>query len=154
MSAAIPLPPDDARYAGFERERDDGEGAPPPDGFENLIGPLFHRRSDDAHEFLIHIEPRHLNHGRVAHGGLLAALGDVFCSRALWHHGGRRGDGFVTVSLTHEFIGAAPADRWLRARCTLRHEGGSLVFIDCEMLVKHRLVGLSRCVMKKLKSHP
>jgi len=145
MTTTLPLPPDDPRYAGFAYE-----DRAAVDDFEHLIGHYMYRRNGDDHEFLMRVEERHRNPGRVAHGGMLAALTDLFCSRTIWNHMNRQG-GFVTVSLTHEFVGAIAIDRWLLGRCRVRQEGGSLVFIDCEMFSQDKLIGLSRCVMKKLK---
>ncbi len=142
--------PEWARTAGFALE-DLGETGPPNIGFDNLIGPFYYRCAGDSHELLLHIEQRHINSGGLAHGGMLSAMTDLACSRAYWNHAGRPRYGFVTVNLTHEFIGAAPLGGWLVARCRVRQEGGSLVFVDCEMFVDEKLIGLSRCVMKKRK---
>lgn len=119
--------------------------------FELQIGPLWYRQDGDSYEFLLQIEQRHLNYGGIAHGAMLAALTDMVCSSTYWNHAGRPRHGFVTISLTHEFVGSAPKDSWLLSRCRIRQDGGSLVFVDCEMFVEDKLVGLSRCVMKKLK---
>lgn len=150
MSIEASPSPAAAPPAGFEPYGFDEE-SPLFDGFENHIGPFHYRRDGDRHEFLLRIEPRHVNNGGNAHGGLLAAFTDVVCGSAYWNQRGRGGTPFVTVSLTHEFLGAVPLGSWLLGRGTVRQEGGSMVFIDCELYADERLVGLSRCVMKKFK---
>jgi acyl-coenzyme A thioesterase PaaI-like protein len=142
--------PDWLQAEGFAYD-DLDENGPPANGFEHLLGLMCYRRRDDMHEMMMRIEPRHANSGKLAHGAMLAAATDIACSRAYWNHLGRPRYGFVTVSLSHDFVGPVLLETWLLARCRVRQDGGSLGFIDCEMFVDGKLVALSRCVMKKLK---
>lgn len=120
------------------------------DTFETFIGPLYARAIDGGHEFLSRIESHHSNMLGAAHGGFMLALADVFLSGTCWLHLGSEQD-FVTVNLSHEFLGGAPTGSWVLGRGRLRKEGKSLMFAECEFFVGGENIGIARCVMKKIR---
>jgi len=148
MTSPLPQTAIDAGFSFYGKD----DGTPMFPGFEAYMGPFYYRQHGEYYEFMTHIAPHHVNTGQAAHGGMLAALTDIVCSASYWNYLGRELDsGFVTVNLSHEYISGAPADSWLLMRCQIRQAGGSMIFVDCEMSVEGKLVGLSRCVLKKVK---
>lgn len=143
--------PEAAVAAGFTFYGN-ADGTPMFPGFEAYMGPFYYRRDGDFHEFMVRIAPHHANMGNAAHGGMLAALTDIACSAAYWNALNRQLEsGFVTVSLNHEYLGPVPTGSWLLMRCAVRQSGASMIFVDCEMFTADKLVGLSRCVLKRVK---
>jgi uncharacterized protein (TIGR00369 family) len=119
-------------------------------GFENFMGPFYVREADEGFELLVKVEDRHTNALDAAHGGFMLAVADIFLSATCFLHlKGKQH--FVTVNLAHEFFGPAPRGSWVRGHGRLRKEGKSLMFPECEFFIGDELIGLARCVMKKLK---
>lgn len=147
-SAAIARPTD--LPDGFEHYYIEGDD-PSVDTFERQMGPFWHRHAGDAHEFLFKIDSRHMNRGGTAHGGMLSAFSDMVCGSAYWHHAGCGAIDFVTASLQHDYLAPVLAGDWLLGRGRVRQAGGSMVFSECELYVGERLVGLSRCVLKRVR---
>ena len=110
----------------------------PPPGFTPL---------DDPGPFLEHVgpvhtgpggvlglqaAPHHLNANGTVMGGLLATLVDAALGAGIR----RDADDDVeiaTVSLTTDYLRAAPADAWLEARTEVERLGGRLAFADCSV---------------------
>lgn len=118
-------------------------------GFEAHIGPLFGRLGPLGPEFLAQVQPQHCNHMQQAHGGFLLALADTFLSGTCIL-GDQVEHEFVTVDLSHDFLGSAPCGAWLHVHGHLRKHGRSLMFVDCRFDVDGETMGVSRCVMKKI----
>ena len=88
----------------------------PPEGFliaegtdpaEDLIGPFYLKRSDSHCETGLYTESRHTNKLGTVHGGVLMTFADyTLCAVGKT---GSNDDSIVTVSLTTEFVRAAPA---------------------------------------------
>ncbi len=109
-----------------------------PDGFRpladagafvDLVGPL-HVGPEQV--IGVRVEDRHLNRGGAAMGGFLATLVDAALGRAI--RAEADGDATTaTVSLTTDYLRAAPAGAWLEARTEVERIGGRLAFADCSV---------------------
>ena len=125
--------------------------APPPPGFTPL---------DDPGPFLAHVGPvlgspdgvlgiqaedHHLNQNGTVMGGLLATLVDAALAAGIR----RDADDEVqiaTVSLTTDYLRAAPAGAWLEARTEVERLGGRLAFADCSVRADGEEVVRARAV--------
>lgn len=116
-------------------------------GFRHLIGPI--HRLDDANKILLglRIEAQHCNPNGMAHGGLLSAFADIVLSYTL---AGRRQPMEIplTLSLTTEFIAAAPLGAWLESCAVIKKSGGEITFATCEIHADGALVGQASGVFK------
>ncbi len=118
-------------------------------GFEEFLGRFYSRPSPEGQEFLTQVQAHHCNSRGDAHGGFMLALADTFLSGTC-HLDPQVEVEFVTVDLSHEFLGAAPQGAWVHAQGRLRKHGRSLMFVECEFHVGQDLIGIARCVMKKI----
>ena len=109
-----------------------------PDGFRpvtdagaflDLVGPL-HVGPDEA--LGVRVESRHLNRAGTAMGGFLATLVDAALGRAIRAEA-EDGATTATVSLTTDYLRAAPGGAWLEARTNVERIGGRLAFADCSV---------------------
>jgi acyl-coenzyme A thioesterase PaaI-like protein len=101
-------------------------------GFRHLIGPIYRRDDADAIRLGLRIEAQHCNPNRMAHGGLLSAFADIVLSYTLSE---RRQPTEIplTLSLTTEFIAAAPLGCWLEGCAFIKKNGGEIAFATCEI---------------------
>jgi acyl-coenzyme A thioesterase PaaI-like protein len=120
--------------------------------FDGYIGPFYFRQLAGGCEFGIWIERRHANVRGFVHGGFMTAISDMACGLSTYFHLGATGTAFVTVSMSHQFIGAAPIGSWLRSICKIRKAGRSTVFVDCEHYVGEELIGLAHTVLKTTRA--
>lgn len=96
--------------------------------FEDHVGP-FYTRSDDNGEWIcgMRVQPKNLRSGGICHGGALVAFADYSLFLLAYDEIGNT-DG-VTVSLTTDFLAAAPAGSLLIARGGVLRKGRSLAFM-------------------------
>jgi uncharacterized protein (TIGR00369 family) len=126
--------------------------APPPAGFRPLtgagpfvdhVGPV-HVGPDDV--LGIRVAERHLNRAGTAMGGFLATLVDAALGRAIRADAGDDAT-TATVSLTTDYLRAAPAGAWLEARAKVERLGGRLAFADCSLTADGEEVVRARAVV-------
>ena len=108
-----------------------------PDGFivaegtdpaEDLIGPFYLKRSEQRCETGLLTEARHTNKLGTVHGGVLMTFADyTLCAIGKT---GSDDESIVTVSLTTEFVRAAPAAAWLNGEGVISRRTRSLVFVQ------------------------
>jgi acyl-coenzyme A thioesterase 13 len=102
------------------------EGAGP---FVDLVGPL--QVGPDG-VLGVRLEDRHLNRAGTAMGGFLATVVDVALGRAIREESDEEA-AVATVSLTTDYLRAAPAGAWLEAHTQVERLGGRLAFADCSL---------------------
>ncbi|MEN8723322.1 MAG: PaaI family thioesterase [Alphaproteobacteria bacterium] len=124
------------------------------DPFGDIAGPFWHKITDgpdgaQQHWFGLKIEERHLNSGARVHGGLTMTIADEALGAAAWHFIGDQPA--VTVSLTTNFIGAITEGMVLEAVATKVSRGGSMVFVQGELLADGNVVANASGVWKILK---
>lgn len=96
--------------------------------FEDHVGPFYTRRDDHGAWICgMRVQPKNLRSGQICHGGALVAFAD-YSLFLLAHDEIGNTDG-VTVSLTTDFLAAAPAGALLIARGGVLRKGRSLVFV-------------------------
>jgi uncharacterized protein (TIGR00369 family) len=122
---------------------------PVPAGFEpvlrgsafvQLIGPVFHKRTDDGRHIVgMHIEQRHTNIKGMAHGGLLVTLADSALGMAIALETADQKP-MVTVNLSTDFVEAAYPGDWVEAHVDLQRIGGRLAFAKCYLKVGEKRI--------------
>lgn len=118
-------------------------------GFIDLVGPFYGRRTDEGEIIGMRVEPRHCNTLNVAHGGLLATFADFVVTRTASRS--RNPPSYaVTVSLNTDFIATAPLGAWLEGRAHIGRIGGSLAFIACDISAEGTLLLRASGVVKLL----
>jgi uncharacterized protein (TIGR00369 family) len=108
------------------------DGFTPLDGagpFVDLVGPL--QVGPDG-VLGVRLEDRHLNRAGTAMGGFLATVVDVALGRAIREES-EEDAAVATVSLTTDYLRAAPAGAWLEAHTQVERLGGRLAFADCSL---------------------
>jgi uncharacterized protein (TIGR00369 family) len=112
---------------------------PAPDGFIPLddpgpflehVGPVL--ASVDGTVLGLQAAPHHLNSGGTVMGGLLATLVDAALAAGI-RQGASDDVEIATVSLTTDYLRAAPAEAWLEASTEVERLGGRLAFADCSV---------------------
>ena len=109
---------------------------PPPDGFEPLkiqngfalaFGPILARREGDRVSLGFRVDERHVNIGRVCHGGALATFADLQLA-AMQRTGAVEMGHYPTISLSVDFLAAAALHDWVEYDVTLLKRTRRLVF--------------------------
>lgn len=116
--------------------------------FLDLLGPVFHRSTDEVQIYALRIEPRHLNSRGTAHGGVLATLCDV----ALGY-----GTAYTenpplplsTVQLCTDFFAPVAPGEWLEAQVAVERVGRQLAFATCHLMAGGQKVGAARAIFSR-----
>jgi len=95
---------------------------------EETIGPYFVKYDPNLIATGMISQPHHANSMGTVHGGVLMTFADfTLCA---YGRDGSTDAHIVTVSLTTEFIRAAPIGAWLHAMGEVVRRTGSLVFVQ------------------------
>lgn len=110
-----------------------------PDGFEilsrtspyiDLVGPLYHSRTDECLLVGFLADEKHCNTSGFVHGGLLSTVADI----ALGYNAAGYGldeTPMVTASLSIDFTGAARIGDWVVYKVDVHKVGKKLAFANC-----------------------
>ena len=109
----------------------DGFSDTPPFGpFDELVGPMYVRRTEEGFAIGLLADERHRNRGDMVHGGMIAMLADSV-------HMGRQvlarepPLALVTTQLSLSLIGKARPCEWIEARVDVIRAGRRAVFSNC-----------------------
>jgi len=116
---------------------------PDPGPFLEHVGPV--QVSADAAILGLRAEPHHLNANGTVMGGLLATLVDAALAAGIRRDAEDEVQ-IATVSLTTDYLRAAPAGSWLEARTEVERLGGRLAFADCSVRADGEEVVRARAV--------
>ena len=104
------------------------EIVPGTDPAEDLIGPFYLKRAAGHCATGLITDHRHTNKLGSVHGGVLMTFADyTLCAVAKT---GSSDESIVTVSLTTEFVRAAPSGEWLAGEGSISRRTRSLVFVQ------------------------
>ncbi len=102
-----------------------------PDGlFTDTNGPLYRKREADRFVLGMRVERRHCNPTLICHGGMLMTFVDMAMVMTAIYQG-RLANFLPTVSLTADFLAAAPLGSWIEARTDLLNQTRNMVFAQC-----------------------
>jgi acyl-coenzyme A thioesterase PaaI-like protein len=103
------------------------------DGFIQLVGPMWHRQTDGAHEFAILGQEKHRNRRGVVQGGVLMTLADRSCGMAARAAAGV--EALATVQMDTYFVDAARIGDLMISLPRAVRTTKSLIFMTTEVLV-------------------
>lgn len=96
--------------------------------FEDNVGPFYARRDDNGAWICgMRVQPKNLRSGGICHGGTLLTFADYSLFLLAYDEIGNTNG--VTVSLSTDFLSAAPAGSLLIARGDVLRKGRSLMFM-------------------------
>ncbi len=116
------------------------------DGFINLVGPMWHRIVDGAHEFAILGQPKHRNRRGVVQGGAVLTLADRSCGMGARLAAGV--EALATVQMDAYFVDAARIGDLIVSRPRAVRTTKSLIFMTTEVSVADRVVATAHGVFK------
>jgi acyl-coenzyme A thioesterase PaaI-like protein len=101
-----------------------------PVGFMGVNGPLWGRLEDDGLPVMgFFVEERHVNPGRVCHGGMLMTFADMLLGFTVSVACG--GKKFLpTIQLGGDFVGPAPLGAWVEGKGRLVRQTRNMGFTD------------------------
>lgn len=117
--------------------------------FLELIGDIYVHKSEPA-RLLILAQEKHANHRGTVMGGMLATFVDFALGRAIAADADDDKER-ATVSLTIDYLAAAPTGAWIEARTHVDRIGGTLAFADCSLRVEERELVRARSVWASLE---
>jgi acyl-coenzyme A thioesterase PaaI-like protein len=115
-------------------------------GFIALVGPLWHRVVNDAHEYALIAEDKHHNRRGVVQGGVLMTFADRTCGMT-----GRFISGspsLATVQFDTQFVEAARIGEVLFSKPRVVRATRSLIFLTTEVSAGERCVAMASGVFK------
>ncbi|WP_181780097.1 PaaI family thioesterase [Pseudonocardia pini] len=130
-----------------------------PPGFEPIVTSPFIEYLGRFHwlpgtgRFGMHVRPEHANTHGNAHGGFLASIVDVACSR------GTRfalGDGSTvsTITMTLDYLEPVDVGRWFEVDTTVDRAGGRTVFTTGRVVVDEKVLAKASVVLARHRPRP
>jgi acyl-coenzyme A thioesterase PaaI-like protein len=119
-------------------------------GFLSLVGPLWHRVVDDAHEYAVIAEDKHHNRRGLVQGGLLMTFADRSCGMTARFVSGR--PTLATVQMDTHFVDSARIGEVLISKPRVVRATRSLIFLTTEVSAEDRCIAIASGVFKVLKN--
>ena len=119
-------------------------------GFLHLIGPLWQRSVDTAHEFALITEDKHHNRRGLVQGGVIMTFADRTCGITARLVSAK--PHLATVQMDTHFVEAGKIGEILISRPHVVRATRSLIFITTEITVEDRVIAMASGVFKILKS--
>lgn len=117
--------------------------------FLELVGDIYVHESD-ATRLCVLAQPKHANHRGTVMGGMLATFVDFALGRAIAADA-EDGKERATVSLTIDYLAAAPTGKWIEAHTNVDRIGGTLAFANCSLRSDDREIVRARSVWASLE---
>ncbi len=97
-------------------------------------GPMFIRLAAlDAAEparFGLRVEEKHCNPLHICHGGMLATFMDIVLARGLQYDMGKPQGQLLTMSMSLDYLAAAPLGAWLESRVSVLRKSRTTGFVQ------------------------
>jgi acyl-coenzyme A thioesterase PaaI-like protein len=119
-------------------------------GFIHLIGPLWQRVVDGAHEYALVAQDKHHNRRGLVQGGVLMTFADRTCGMTARYVSGK--PKLATVQLDTHFVEAGKIGEILISKPRVVRSTRSLIFITTEVTVDRRCIAMASGVFKILKN--
>jgi acyl-coenzyme A thioesterase PaaI-like protein len=119
-------------------------------GFMSLIGPLWQRVVDGAHEYALVAQDKHHNRRGLVQGGLLMTFADRTCGMTARYVSGHQT--LATVQMDTHFVDSGKIGETLLSKPRVVRVTRSLIFITTEISAKNRCIVIASGVFKILKS--
>ena len=119
-------------------------------GFLHLVGPLWQRIVDNAHEYALVAQDKHHNRRGLVQGGLLMTFADRSCGMTARYISGR--PTLATVQLDTHFVDSGKIGDILISRPRVVRSTRSLIFVTTEVTADKRSIVMASGVFKILKN--
>ena len=119
-------------------------------GFISLVGPLWQRVVDNAHEYALVAQDKHHNRRGLVQGGLLMTFADRSCGMTARYVSGR--PTLATVQLDTHFVDSGKIGDILISRPRVVLSTRSLIFVTTEVTADKRCIAMASGVFKILKN--
>src|ERR1700687_5180242 len=119
-------------------------------GFIHLMGPLWQRVVDGAHEYALVAEDKHHNRRGLVQGGVLMTFADRTCGMTARYVSGK--PKLATVQLDTHFVESGKIGETLMSRPRVVRSTRSLIFVSSEGTVDKRCIAMPNGVFKILKN--
>ena len=119
-----------------------------PGFLKNNGGLLFRKISSKKFEFKTKIKKIHLNRAQITHGGYICSIIDAGVGTAA--HFFTKGKPCVTISLDTKFIAPTRLNDEIIGKVSVEKKTNSLVFLNCILKSKNKIVALSSGIWKIL----
>tara|TARA_B100000401_G_C52616065_1_gene629028 strand:+ start:143 stop:565 length:423 start_codon:yes stop_codon:yes gene_type:complete len=119
-----------------------------PGFLKNNGGLLFRKISANRFEFKTKIKKIHLNRAQITHGGYICSIIDAGVGTAA--HFFTKGKPCVTISLDTKFIAPTRLNDEIIGKVSVEKKTNSLVFLNCILKSKNKIVALSSGIWKIL----
>jgi acyl-coenzyme A thioesterase PaaI-like protein len=119
-------------------------------GFLSLVGPLWQRVVNGAHEYAIIAQDKHHNRRGLVQGGLLMTFADRSCGMTARYVSGR--PTLATVQMDTHFVDSAKIGEILISTPRVVRATRSLIFTTTEVTAGNRCVATASGVFKILKN--
>jgi acyl-coenzyme A thioesterase PaaI-like protein len=119
-------------------------------GFLSLVGPLWQRVANEAHEYALVAQDKHHNRRGLVQGGLLMTFADRSCGMTARYVSGR--PTLATVQLDTHFVDSAKIGDILVSKPRVVRATRSLIFTTTEVTAGNRCIVMASGVFKILKN--
>ena len=119
-------------------------------GFVHLVGPLWQRVVDGAHEYALVAQDKHHNRRGLVQGGVLMTFADRTCGMTARYVSGK--PTLATVQMDTHFVEAGKIGETLISRPHVVRSTRSLIFITTEITVEARCIAMASGVFKILRT--
>ena len=119
-----------------------------PGFLKNNGGLLFRKIKNNKFEFKTKIKKIHLNKAKITHGGYICSIIDAGVGTAA--HFFTKGKPCVTISLDTKFIAPTRLNDEIIGKVSVEKKTNSLVFLNCILKSKNKVVALSSGIWKIL----
>jgi len=118
-------------------------------GFIQLIGPLWQRQIDGAHEYALVAEDKHHNRRGLVQGGVLMTFADRTCGMTARFVTDK--PTMATIQLDVHFVESGKIGETLISRPRVVRATRSLIFVNTEVTVEKRVIATANGVFKILR---
>jgi acyl-coenzyme A thioesterase PaaI-like protein len=138
------------RDSAAEKLKAAGWGIVETSGFLSLVGPLWQRVVDGAHEYAIVTQDKHHNRRGLVQGGLLMTFADRSCGMTARFVSGK--PTLATVQMDTHFIDSARIGEILISKPRVIRATRSLIFTTTELTAGNRCIASASGVFKILRN--
>ena len=119
-----------------------------PGFLKNNGGLLFRKINNNKFEFKTKIKKKHLNRAQITHGGYICSIIDAGSGTAAYYCA--KSKQCVTISLNIKFIDPTKLNDEIIGIVSVEKKTNSLVFLNCILKSKNKVVALSSGIWKIL----
>ena len=119
-------------------------------GFISLVGPLWQRVMNEAHEYAVIAQDKHHNRRGLVQGGLLMTFADRTCGMTARYVSGR--PTLATVQMDTHFVDSGKIGEILLSKPRVVRATRSLIFVTTEVTASDRCIAMASGVFKVLKN--